>query len=103
MKNENIKKINTLGKVSRIILIIMRIVLIIGIVVCLLSAIAFYFMPKSDVITADGTVSAQIKIDCEQIPSIIFSDDIIDLDENNIDFNFLVLNGLLKKTKLMIF
>ncbi len=89
MKNENIKKINTLGKISRIILIIMRIVLIIGIVVCLLSAIAFCFMPKSDVITADGTVSAQIKIDCEQIPSIIFSDDIIDLDENNIDFNFL--------------
>lgn len=86
MKNENIKKINTLGKVSRIILIIMRVALIIGIVVCLLSAIAFCLMPKSDVITADGTVSAQIKIDCEKIPSIIFSDDIIDLDENNIDF-----------------
>ena len=87
MKNENIKKINILGKVSRIILIIFRICLIIGIVACLITAIAFFTLPKSDVVTANGTVSAQIKIDCNQIPSIIFSDDFIDLDENDIDFD----------------
>lgn len=87
MKNANIKKINTLGKVSRILLIFMRIALIIGIVGCLIVLIAFLALPKSDVITADGNVSAQIKVDCEQIPPF-FSDDIIDIDENDIDFDF---------------
>lgn len=88
MKNANIKKINTLGKVSRILLIIMRVVCILGIVGCLIVSVAFLAVPKTDVITADGTVSAQIVVDCEQIPSI-FSDDILDLDENDIDFDFM--------------
>lgn len=87
MKNANIKKINTLGKVSRILLIFMRIALIIGIVGCLIVLIAFLALPKSDVITADGNVSAQIKVDCEQIPPF-FSDDVLDIDENDIDFDF---------------
>lgn len=87
MKNANISKINTLGKVSRILLIIMRVALIIGIVGCLIATFAFMAVPKTDVITADGTVSAQIVVDCEQLPSM-FSDDILDLDENDIDFDF---------------
>lgn len=87
MKNANISKINTLGKVSRILLIIMRVALIIGIVGCLIITFAFMAVPKTDVITADGTVSAQIVVDCEQLPSI-FSGDILDLDENDIDFDF---------------
>lgn len=86
MKNANIKKINTLGKVSRIILIIVRVCLIIEIVACLIATIAFCTLPKSDVVTANGTVSAQIKVDCDQLPSI-FSDELIDLDENDIDFD----------------
>lgn len=87
MKNENIKKINTLGKVTRIILIIIRVVLIIGIVGYLIATVAFMAIPKTDVITADGTVSAQVTVDCEQIPPI-FSDDMIDLEGNDIDFDF---------------
>lgn len=101
MKNANIKKINTLGKVSRILLIIMRVALIIGIVGCLITSVAFMAVPKTDVITADGTVSAQIKVDCEQIPSI-FSDDILDLDENNIDVDFMGtgIKWLVEKNKV---
>lgn len=101
MKNSNIKKINTLGKVSRILLIIMRVVLIIGIVGCLIATFAFMAVPKTDVITADGTVSAQITVDCEQIPSI-FSDDILDLDENDIDFDFagMGVKWLVEKNKV---
>lgn len=85
MKNENIRKINTLGKVSRILLIIMRVVFIIGIVACLIVSVAFLAVPKTDVITADGTVSAQIKVDCEQLPPF-FSDD-LGINENDIDFD----------------
>ncbi|MCM1132578.1 MAG: hypothetical protein NC340_03810 [Ruminococcus flavefaciens] len=87
MKNANVRKINTLGKVSRILLIIIRVLCILGIVGCLLVSVAFLAIPKTDVITADGTVSAQIVVDGEQIPSI-FSDDILDLEENDIDFDF---------------
>ncbi len=86
MKNENIKKINTLGKVSRILLTIMRVIFIIGIVSCLIVSVAFLTVPKTDIITADGTVSAQIKVDCEQLPPF-FSDDILGIDENDIDFD----------------
>lgn len=101
MKNANIKKINTLGKVSRILLIIMRVALIIGIVGCLITSVAFMAVPKTDVITADGTVSAQIKVDCKQIPSI-FIDDILDLDENDIDVDFMGtgIKWLVEKNKV---
>lgn len=63
MKNENIKKINTLGKVSRIILVIMRIASIIGIVACLVSSVVMLALPKDDSFTATGTASAQITVD----------------------------------------
>lgn len=63
MKNENIRKINTLGKVSRIILVIMRIACIIGIVACLVGSIITLTLPKDDIITATGTASAQITVD----------------------------------------
>lgn len=63
MKNENIRKINTLGKVSRILLIIMRIVLIIGIVSCLVSSVIVLTLPKDDIATATGTMSAQVTVD----------------------------------------
>ena len=63
MKNENIKKINTLGKVSRIILVIMRIASIIGIVTCLISSVVMLALPKDESFTATGTASAQITVD----------------------------------------
>lgn len=86
MNNENIRKINMLGKVCRILLIFARIALIVGIVGCIIVTAAFLMVPKSDVVTADGTVSAQIRVDTRQIPSI-FSDDLIDIIENDIDFD----------------
>ncbi len=63
MKNENIRKINTLGKVSRILLIIVRIALIIGIVSCLVGSVITLTLPKDDIATATGTMSAQITVD----------------------------------------
>lgn len=68
MNNENIRKINMLGKVCRILLIFARIALIVGIVGCIIVTAAFLMVPKSDVVTADGTVSAQIRVDTRQIP-----------------------------------
>lgn len=63
MKNENIMKINMLGKISRIILIIMKIALIIGIVGCLFASVVTLALPKDEVFTATGTASAQITVD----------------------------------------
>lgn len=62
MKNENIRKINTLGKVSRIILVIMRVACIIGIVACAVGIVLTLLAPKSDYLTA-GTATAQLTVD----------------------------------------
>ncbi|MDE5854232.1 MAG: hypothetical protein K2H19_04125 [Ruminococcus sp.] len=77
MKNENIKKINTLGKVSRILLIIMRIALIIGIVGCLVGSVITFTLPKDDLITATGTMSAQVTVD--DSAKFFISSDIINI------------------------
>lgn len=63
MENKNIKKINTLGKVSRIMLIIMKVACIIGIVACLVSSVIVLTLPKDDIMVATGTASAEIIID----------------------------------------
>lgn len=84
MKNENIKKINTLGKVCRILLVFARVACIIGIVCCIIVACAFLALPD-DIVTADGAVTGQIRVDSSRIPSI-FSDDLVDLEERDMDF-----------------
>lgn len=64
MKNENIRKINKLGKVSRILLMIMRVACIIGIVACIVSSVIVPLtLPKDNAFTASGTASAQITVD----------------------------------------
>lgn len=63
MTNENIRKINTLGKVSKIILMIMRVFCIIGIAACIVGSIIVLFVPKNDFITVTGTASAQVILD----------------------------------------
>lgn len=63
MKNEKIKKINTLGKVSRILLIIMMVACIIGIVVCLAGSVIVLALPADDLFQANGTASVQMTVD----------------------------------------
>lgn len=86
MKNENIKKINTMGKVCRILLIFPQIIMIVGFVCCIILAVFCAAIPKTDVITAEGSASAQIRIKGDQIPAALLGD-ILDLDEGDFDFD----------------
>ena len=64
MKNANIEKVNKLGKVSRIILNIMRVLCIVGVVCCLVGTVFAGFGMKSDtVFQVTGNASAQIVVD----------------------------------------
>ncbi|MDE7122143.1 MAG: hypothetical protein K2O42_08300, partial [Oscillospiraceae bacterium] len=64
MKNANIEKVNKLGKVSRIILVIMRVLCIVGLVCCLVGTALAGFGIKSDtVFQVTGNASAQIVVD----------------------------------------
>lgn len=64
MKNANIEKVNKLGKVSRIILNIMRVFCIVGIVACLIGTAFAGFGIKSDtVFQVTGNASAQVMMD----------------------------------------
>lgn len=98
MKNVNIQKINTLGKVSRIVLTIMRVFCIIGIVSCLVGTIIVGVAIDADsVFNVNGTASAQITVD-ENSQFIVqdnkiyigkmelFSIDDLENSEENIDF-----------------
>lgn len=83
MKNANVQKINTVGKVCRIVLIVFRVFVIIGIVGCLVGAvlggIAAGTMPE-DAVKADISVNGTVSIDGASIPSFV-SDEINDLEE----------------------
>ncbi|MDE7363867.1 MAG: hypothetical protein K2N27_03110 [Ruminococcus sp.] len=65
MKNENITKINKLGKVSRIILAVMRVACIIGVVSCLVGSVILGVAINADnnVFNIIGTANAQITVD----------------------------------------
>lgn len=79
MKNANITKINKLGKVSRIILAIMRVAAIIGIVACLAGSIivGVVFNTDSNVFNVTGTANAQITVD--EDTSLIINDEKISI------------------------
>lgn len=68
-----VKRINTLGKVSKIILIIMRIFCIVGIVVTIVSGIFCIAVLPSDntAITSNGNASFEMVVDTNRLPSSI--------------------------------
>ena len=74
MKNNNyIGKINTLGKVGRILLIFLRIACIMGIVCFVVAAVGINTIPKDDVITSKGTISYETVIDNNRLPDHVSS------------------------------
>lgn len=70
MENNNIKKINKIGKVLKVIIIFGRIVLIAAAVICLLLGIASFFIPEN-AITINGIGNAQIVVNRDKIPSFV--------------------------------
>lgn len=86
--NSTIKKINTIGKVSSIVIIIAKIVLLVVAIATLVTGIAMFFVP-GDFISADIDATADIYINGEELPFSIASDmeDISDaVQDVDVDF-----------------
>ncbi len=84
MKNENVAKINKLGKISRIFINIVRVFVIIGIV-CVPIACAFVMMIPNDSVKVTGSGTAQIVIEDDSLLEHITD---IEVEEADIDGNF---------------
>lgn len=79
MKNENVVKINNLGKVSRILIIIAMIINMIAIVCLPIVCIVLLMLPDNSIIIT-GSASARIIIDDEDLPKYA-----IRIDEQDFD------------------
>ncbi len=93
MKNNNLKKINTIGKIARIIIIIAIVLLSISLVTTVISGIASIGLAvdSEDVLKVDGNISAEISVNTEKIPSWFVDnelDDVINDIESVEDLNF---------------
>lgn len=100
MKNENVKKINTIGKVGYIILIITKIILIVSAVAMVAVGILMLFMPD-DFVTINGNADAEIVVNTGDLPSFI-GDNVVKIEESDIKFNnfFIDLDFLIKENKI---
>ena len=86
MKNEKIVKINTIGKVSKILSIIARVVVLIAAVTMVVIGIGVIFLP-GDAIQASGTAQGQIILDGNSLPV-----DIVKFDQSNSHFSVMGMN-----------
>ena len=88
-----VKRINNLGKVSKIILMIMRIACIIGIVAMIVGGIFCITVLPSDstAITAKGNASYEFIVDTAKLPAYVDVSSDINIDEDNIDAKFELL------------
>ncbi len=84
MKNENVAKINKLGKISRIFINVLRVFVIIGLVVVPITG-AMVMMIPNDSMKVTGSGSAQIIIEDDEFLESLLN---IDLEEADIDGNF---------------
>lgn len=82
MKNENIRKINTLGKVSRIIIVILKVAVLIAVIGLLVGSILSLAIPD-DSIRISGNATAEIAIDADS-----YIEDIVKIDESHFDAGF---------------
>lgn len=100
MKNENVKKINTIGKVGYIILIITKIILIASAVAVVAVGILMLFMPD-DFVTIKGNADAEIVVNTGDLPSFL-GDNVVKVEESDIKFNSfsIDLDFLIKENKI---
>ncbi len=85
-----VKRINNLGKVSKIILIIMRIACIVAIVVTIVGGIfCIAVLPSnSTAITSKGSASYEFIVDTAKLPSYVEIESDVNIGEDNIDTEF---------------
>ena len=80
MKNETVKKINTLGKIMRILLNITKALLIVATVAIVVMGIGFGIFLPSDSLKSKGSVIWQVVEDDTNIPSFL-GDDFFNIEE----------------------
>lgn len=95
MKNENIKKINTIGKISKILAIITRITLLISATILIVIGICFLSVP-SDAIQGYGTAQGQIILDGDRLPEDLVK---IELGEDHIKLLGMKLATIVTETR----
>ena len=78
-KNQNIRKINTLGKVCRILITITQVFTIIGIIVCIIVGIAAIPLPTGE-LTVSGNADAQIVVEDGSL-----LDEVVEVSETSLD------------------
>ena len=90
MKNANVSKINTLGKVSKIIVVILMAVVIAGIVATVLSGVTMATLPE-DAIQITGSADAEIVVDESKLSSLagamVKSGTLVNIPTTNIHFD----------------
>lgn len=86
MKNENVRKINTIGKVSRILIIICKVAVLIAAIALLVGSVLSLAIPN-DSIRISGSASAEIAIDTGTN-----IDKIVKIDESDFDSKILGAN-----------
>ncbi len=88
MKNENVAKINKLGKISRIFINIMRVIVVIGLVIVPIAG-AMVMMIPNDSLKATGSGYAQIIVEDNKV-----LEEIVDLrfEETDLDAKFWGMN-----------
>ena len=90
MKNANVSKINTLGKVSKIIVVILMAVVIVGIVATVLSGVTMATLPE-DAIQITGSADAEIVVDESKLNSLagamVKSGTLVNIPTTNIHFD----------------
>lgn len=74
MKNDIISKINSVGKVSRIVSRIAQVITLIGAIACLVGGIILIFVPSDAVTSFNGTATGTIVLDEEKSKMISFDD-----------------------------
>lgn len=81
MENKCVKRINVIGKVSKILLIIAQVFLIIGMVGTIILAVGVMQIPD-DCVKINGSFNAQVLIDEDKIPPMIdMEEDIKELEK----------------------
>lgn len=84
-RNENVRKINALGKTANVIITVVKVIIIIGIACAVAAGILCQFMPK-DFITASGSANAEITVNSSEKGTIfdIFAENLVDTDRVSI-------------------
>lgn len=89
MKDENVKKINTLGKVSKIILIIVQVFIIIAFVACIVGSIIVLAIPNDSIrINGQGTLNISVDSDLLEKGLVSMEESNVKLTYKGIDLRF---------------